>query len=148
MRRSILDRRFTFSELLSRGWKSAIPMASALMTSPKAPDPSTFPRVSLSSGNSQSGSYERFSHWSWRVRAGSIWKQFTNKWTRIKNLSRKFRNSSKLFRGCYQFLSTSWSISRTAAAERSLVLSSSPPNHIVPALSTVWTSFHAMVHGT
>ena len=55
-RRNILDRRWLFFWLLSLGLKSSIPIASALMTFPKAPDPSTSPRMSLSSGNSKSGS--------------------------------------------------------------------------------------------
>ena len=54
--RNILGRRWLFFWLLSLGLKLFIPIASALMTSPKAPDPSNSPRMSLSSGNSKSGS--------------------------------------------------------------------------------------------
>ena len=54
--RRIFERRLKDSALLSRGFSAKIPMASASTTCPKAPAPSTFPRMSLSSGNSQSGS--------------------------------------------------------------------------------------------
>ena len=69
--RNKMDRLWTFSLRLFRELNSAIPIASALMTCAKHPDPSASPRVSLSSGNSQIGSYGRRSRCSCRERCGS-----------------------------------------------------------------------------
>ena len=71
--RNKMDRLWTFSLGLFRELNSAIPIASALMTCAKHPDPSASPRVSLSSGNSQIGSYGRRSRCSCRERSGSSW---------------------------------------------------------------------------
>lgn len=71
----IFERRLKDSAVLSRGLRARMPIASARTTCPKAPAPRISPRMSLSSGNSQSGSYGRSLHCSRRLRSGSIWTQ-------------------------------------------------------------------------
>ena len=70
------ERRLRASRLLSRAWRANIPIASALTTWPKAPEPSTSPRIKRCSGNSQSASYGRSLHCSRRLRPGPIWNAY------------------------------------------------------------------------